>query len=78
MGCELEKDMSGLVQNLETDIPRAFESEDYDTEQENVQKKFQQKRQDLFSNLEDKASEKGFRLLQTPRGIVLAPVVDGE
>jgi lon-related putative ATP-dependent protease len=74
----LEEDMDSLVEDLETEIPRAFESEDYDKEQENVQKQFQERRQELFGQLEEKAKDKGFRLLQTPRGIVLAPVVDGE
>jgi lon-related putative ATP-dependent protease len=77
-GCQFEEDMSRLVSDLETEIPNAFESEDYENEQEKIQQKFQERRQVEFKALEKKARESDFRLLQTPRGIILAPVVDGE
>ena len=78
MGCEFADDMDRLVSDLETEIPNAFESEEYEKEQEKIQQKFQQQRQEEFKQLEKGARERDFRLLQTPRGIVLAPVVDGE
>lgn len=78
MGCELEEDMEELVQKLEDEIPRAFESEDYQQEREKVQKEFQEKRQELMSDLEERAREENFTVLQSSRGIVLAPVVDDE
>ncbi len=77
-GCELEEDMEELVQKLEDEIPRAFESEDYQQEREKVQKEFQEKRQGLLSALEEKARTEDFTVLQSSRGIVLAPVVDGD
>ncbi len=78
MGCKFEEDMESLVANLETEIPNAFESEDYEKEQEKIERKFQERRQKHFEELEQKARKQGFRLLQTPRGIILAPVIDGE
>jgi lon-related putative ATP-dependent protease len=78
MGCKFEEDMDSLVADLETEIPNAFESEDYEKEQEKIERKFQERRQKHFEELEKKAREQGFRLLQTPRGIILAPVIDGE
>jgi lon-related putative ATP-dependent protease len=77
-GCQFSEDMDRLVSDLETEIPNAFEGEDYENEQEKIQQKFQDKRQEKFRELEQKARDQNFRLLQTPRGIVLAPVVDGE
>ena len=77
-GCEFKEDMERLVSDLETEIPNAFESEDYDKEQEAVEQKFQERRQEHFNELEKKARDQDFRLLQTPRGIILAPVVDGD
>lgn len=77
-GCKFEKDMQQLVEDMETDVPQAFESDEYDTEQERIQEELQEKRQELFQELEEKAKQKDFTLLQTPAGIVLAPVVQGE
>jgi lon-related putative ATP-dependent protease len=77
-GCEFEKDIQKLVEDMEAEVPQAFESDEYDTEQERIQEEFQQKRQELFQVLEEKAKQREFTLLQTPAGIVLAPVVQGE
>lgn len=77
-GCEFRQDMDHLVENLETDVPQSFEGDVYEGEQERIQAEFQEGRQELFEELEQKAKEKDFTLLQTPAGVVLAPVVQGE
>ncbi|MGM0380793.1 MAG: Lon protease family protein [bacterium] len=77
-GCEFQEDMDELVDELENEIPRAFQGDDYQQEREKIQEKFQQKRREVLQDLEDKASERGFSVLQTPSGLVLAPEVDGE
>ncbi len=78
IGCKFQVDTDRLVDSLGTDIPNAFESEDYEKEQEKIQQQFQGRRQELFEALDKQARSVGFRLLQTPRGIALMPVVDGE
>jgi lon-related putative ATP-dependent protease len=77
-GCKFQEDMGNLVDELRTEIPSAFESEDYEKEREQINQQFQKRRQALFQELEEEARSKGFTLLQTPRGIILAPVVNGE
>ena len=77
-GCKLQKDVDRLVEDLSHEIPSAFKTEDYDKEQGKIEAKFQEKRQSLFKGLEKEASSADFTLLQTPRGIILAPVVDGD
>jgi predicted ATP-dependent protease len=77
VGCSLQGDMDRLVEDLSSEIPSAFKTEDYDKEQGNIEVKFQEKRQALFKDLEKEATAGNFALLQTPRGIMLAPVVDG-
>lgn len=77
-GHTLCDDIDELVENLKEDIPNAFETENYEKEQQKIQEKFEERRSELFDQLQGKAQAKGFRLLQTPRGILLAPVVDGE
>ncbi len=77
-GCKLKDDTDRLVEDLSNEIPSAFKTEDYDKEQEKTETKFQEKRQALFKGLENEATSAEFTLLQTPRGIILAPVVEGE
>ncbi len=78
LGCELKADMDQLVEELETEVPRAFEGEQYQREQEKIQEALQEKRQALFRSVEAKAQEENFRLMQTPQGIAIAPVIDDE
>jgi lon-related putative ATP-dependent protease len=77
-GCKLKDDTDRLVEDLSNEIPSAFKTEDYDKEQEKIELKFQEKRQALFKGLEKEAASSDFTLLQTPRGMILAPVVDGD
>lgn len=76
-GCKFQEDMDHLVEDLSNEIPSAFETEDYEKEEEKIEAEFQEKRQALFKELEKKADSRNFTLLQTPRGIVIAPVADG-
>ena len=72
IGCKFQKDMDELVEDLGVEIPNAFETKDYEKEREQIEKQLQKRRQDLFDALEKDAKSRGFRLLQTPRGVVLA------
>mgnify|MGYP006280956363 FL=1 len=77
-GCDFRKDMDRLVEDLKTDVPQAFEGEDYEKERERLEQEFQQRRRELFHELEQEAEKRNFKLAQTPQGVMLAPVVDGE
>ncbi|MGB7876241.1 MAG: AAA family ATPase [Anaerolineales bacterium] len=77
-GCKFQEDVDRLVEDLNKEIPSAFETKDYEKEQEKIEAKFQERRQALFKELEEEADSREFTLLQTPRGIVIAPVVDGD
>lgn len=77
-GCELEKDLNLLIEELESDVPQTFETEEYEKDRERIQQTFQEERQKLFSNLEANVQGKGFALLQTPQGVVVVPVEEGE
>lgn len=77
-GCQFQGDMDRLVEDLGNEIPSAFETEDYEKEQEKIESEFQEKRQAQFKELEKEAESREFTLLQTPRGLVIAPVIDGD
>ncbi len=76
-GSKLQSDMDRFVDELGHEIPKAFASKDYELEHEKIESKFQEKRQTLFKEIEKVTASKNFSLLQTPRGILLAPVIDG-
>ena len=77
-GRELEKDMDRLAEELRTEVPQAFESEEYEQEQEKIQEEFQERQQELFQELEEEAQSRDFTLLQTPQGLAIVPVQQGE
>jgi len=77
-GKEFKNDMTDFVDQLQSEVPQAFESEEYEREQEEIWKEFRDQRQELFNDLEEKANEHDLTLLQTQHGIAIAPVEDGE
>ena len=78
MGSELRRDMDELIEDLRAEIPRAFESEEYVAEKERISQKFQQEKRAELERLDLRAKERGFALMKTPAGLIVAPLVEGE
>jgi lon-related putative ATP-dependent protease len=76
-GCAFRDDVDRLVEELGKEVPQVFESEKYQREQEQIQETFQKRRQALLQELDAEAQSKGFKMVETPRGIVIAPMVQG-
>ena len=76
-GCEFRQDMDHIVDELSTEIPRTFESEEYEREQQQIQEDLQKRRQALFEELEQEAQSRGFAILQGAGGVMMAPVIQG-
>lgn len=77
-GKQFKEDMDEFVEQLQTEVPRAFESEEYEQQREEIWKDFRDERQELFDKMEEEANERDLTLLQTQHGIMIAPVEDGE
>lgn len=77
-GHRFQADMNRLVEDLSDEMPKAFATKDYDQEKEKIDQKSQQKRQQVLEQLEKATASRQFTLLQTPRGMVLSPTVNGE
>lgn len=75
-GCavQFQRDMDALVKTLRTEIPRAFESKEYDKQRTKVIEEFQLKQKDLFTSLEQEAQSKGFAIRKAAAGLVMVPV----
>ncbi len=75
-GKEFKEDMDQFVEELQTEVPQAFEGKEYEKEQERIEQEFQQRSKALFEKLADKAEKRGFKLIQTAQGIAAFPIID--
>ena len=67
--------MDGFVERLRREIPRAFESEEYDRRQREIAGETGAKRAELEQALTRFGAEQGFAVRVTPTGIVSMPLV---
>ena len=73
-----KKDMNVLVEELKTEIPKAFESKIYEDNRNQLVKTFQKKREELLATLEISAKQASFQIKQTPSGISFTPMAEGK
>ena len=77
-GKVLKSDMDQLVQNLQRDAKKMFESDDYAHQRQGMIDQIQKRQQEMMEGLMAEASENGFALRMSPSGIVLLPAKDGK
>lgn len=70
--------MKALIENLQRDIPRAFEAEAYTQAAERIQHALEDETNAAFEAVQNQAAARNFTILQTPSGPVIAPVVRGQ
>lgn len=75
---QFQRDMRRLIETAQTDIRRAFDSEDYAKRRESTAKSFNENRERLFSQLNTLAHENGFAIQMSSMGILLVPMVKGK
>lgn len=74
MATIFQKDMDELIKTLRVEIPKVFESKEYEKQRSKLIEEFQKKQKDLFSSLEDEAQSKGFSIRKTVSGLLIVPV----
>jgi len=72
------KEMDKLLDNLNEEIPQAFEGEEYRQLRTKLARELDDARTDEFKRLEAFVNERGFALLKTPAGLIIAPVVEDQ
>jgi len=77
-GKRLKADMEQLVQNLQREAKKMFESDDYAHQRQGMVEQIQKRQQEMMEGLMEEASQNGFTLRMTPSGIVLLPTKDGK
>ena len=77
-GFLLVEEMDELLETLKRDIPKVFESKDYEKHRDEIFEGQQERTRAIFMRLEQRAAEKGFVLKKSVSGLALAPAKDGK
>jgi lon-related putative ATP-dependent protease len=73
-GSELARDMDEFLEQAREDIPRTFESEEYERRRREALTGFEQRREHVTEELQRFARERGYALETTPAGIASMPL----
>jgi lon-related putative ATP-dependent protease len=76
-GVALRDDVGSLIDRCRQDIAKAFESEEYRREKEQVTQSYQQEQEKELEALQKHLEEQSFALIKVPGGLVLTPAVEG-
>jgi predicted ATP-dependent protease len=74
----LKSEMSDFVRHLKAEIPKAFESKEYEESINNLLRENQVRQQLLLNQLAEKARAEGFEVEITKVGVSLLPIRDGK
>ena len=77
IGRQFRNDMERLVEDMQTALSAAFESEEYQARRRAVEGEFQEIQQATLMELQEQAKQRNLALLRTPAGLAFAPVKDG-
>ncbi|MBI5969827.1 MAG: AAA family ATPase [Deltaproteobacteria bacterium] len=77
-GLDLTSEMAELVGSLRRDIPKVFESKDYEKHRDEILEGQQERTRAIFLRLEQKAVEKGLLLKKSVSGLSVVPAKDGK
>ncbi len=77
-GVHFAKDMDELVDSLRKEIPKIFESKEYENEKNQIIEKFQEFDRQVFDLLTEEAKGRGFSLERGVDGFVFLPIKDNE
>ena len=77
-GSEFSMEMDELIETLRRDIPKVFESKDYEKHRDEILEGQQERTRALFFRLEQKALEKGLVLKKTVSGLAVVPAKNGK
>ena len=77
-GSQLVKDMEKFVDEMKKVLSTAFESDDYASRREDTVKQYEEKKQELMKELNQKAQKAGFVLQRSQIGMLIVPVINGQ
>jgi predicted ATP-dependent protease len=78
LGKRLKADLEQLVQTLQREAKKMFESDEFARQRQAMIEELQKRQQQMMEALMEEASRNDFALRMTPSGIVLLPTKDGK
>ncbi|HHW66410.1 MAG TPA: AAA family ATPase [Epulopiscium sp.] len=78
LGKEFRDDMDELIEFLLEEIPKAFNSEEYEKEKAEIIKRYQTNKDEIVKKMKERAKELGFGVKVTSAGIYFVPLINGE
>lgn len=73
---EFVNDMDELIDDVKTEIPEIFESDDYSARRDELVKRFGEERTKILGELEEKVKAEGFLLNMSQVGMMIVPAKD--
>lgn len=73
-GVQFQREMAELIRILQQEIPKAFESKEYEVQKGKILEEFQQKQNEYFSRLDAEAKTHDFTIRKSPTGIMIVPL----
>ena len=77
-GCGVRDRLNDLLDELAESLPGAFEGEQYQEHRGELQRELDEKRNVEVKGLEVYAAQRGFTIVRTPMGLVVAPFIEGQ
>ncbi len=74
VGKDLRVDVANAIEDAQTAIPAAFESEDFQLQNDAITDEFKEQQEKAFMAIEKMAHERDINLIQTPNGIAFIPM----
>lgn len=74
IGMVFQKDMDNFIKTLRSEIPKTFESKEYEKQRSKIVEEFQQKQKTLFTSLEEEATARGFAIRKAVTGLLIVPI----
>jgi len=77
-GIPFAKTMSKLIDDLQTELPKAFENKSFQEKQSGIQKKYSEQQRLIFQELEKFAEEKNVQIQKSKTGFQTVPLIEGK
>jgi len=77
-GHRLRQSLAELIEDLQEQVPKAFEGKEYEEQRRRTAERHQERKQELLEQLEVVSRERGFELKSTPMGFRTVPIHEGK
>lgn len=74
----LQKDVDKFIEEVRRAVPRALQSDEFQSKREALMKAAEERRNAILSDLGKEAERSGFSIQATPLGIMLVPILNGK